>query len=249
MRSLIFAVAFLTTLPANAWTTNSDNEWTSGWGQGVTEAQVTNGDNNRIDVICRDAESGDSYITFTIDGGGPNSGDVFVSFDQSTPRRIHVDDDGKVSSAAGPVFSHVIHQLRVSKTVNVRFSDGRDSSFTLKGSGKVLEDCPVSPDSLTITGEYEAHFGYMTVKESRPNEYLVWLGIGHGSCGGQVLIENKTTVLKNQQLAYSRVENGSTCLTTISFAYNSANVRDSCITPEDDDATTCAILGDYRKTN
>ncbi len=249
MRRVIFAVVFFTSVSANAWSDLSDKEWTSGWGQGISEARVTNGKNNAVDVVCRDAESGDSWISVTIDGGGPNSGDVFVTFDKESPRRIHFDDDGRLSSASSPAFSELINGLRLSKTFNIRFADGRESRFTLKGSGKALEDCPVTLNAITITGEYEADFGYMTVKESRPNKYQVWLGIGHGSCGGEVLIENRTAALKNQQFVFSRPENGGTCLTTISFASNSARVHDTCINPEDEDGSTCALLGNYQKTN
>ncbi|WP_143742017.1 hypothetical protein [Thiorhodovibrio frisius] len=107
--------------------------------------------------------------------------------------------------------------------------------------------CSQSIAANTIEGEYDGEFGYLTVEELQPNRYQVWLGIGTGSCGGEVLIDNKTTTLESRQLIYARSEGKNTCFTTIKFANNSADVRDSCIKTEDEENSTCAMMGNYQK--
>jgi len=59
-----------------AWTTDtSDDIWRSGWGQGVSESEVTHGSGNKIYVACHEPVSwGGSSISISLGGKEfPNS--------------------------------------------------------------------------------------------------------------------------------------------------------------------------------
>lgn len=103
--------------------------------------------------------------------------------------------------------------------------------------------------SAPIEGEYdgEAH-GYMTVKQgSRPSFLKVWLGVGSGSCGGETLVNNKESLLKDNSLSFKWKYKKQSCTTTITFEDGGANVSDSCISPESEEGSTCAMMGEYVK--
>ncbi|MBK8168679.1 MAG: hypothetical protein IPK64_22250 [bacterium] len=103
--------------------------------------------------------------------------------------------------------------------------------------------------STPIEGEYDGEFnGYLTVKHgARPNYYKVWLGVGTGSCGGETLVNNKESLLEGNRLSFNWKQKKRSCTTVITFSDGSANVSDSCISPESEDHSTCAMMGEYRK--
>lgn len=100
-----------------------------------------------------------------------------------------------------------------------------------------------------IEGEYrcnECH-GYLTIKKAKADLYWVWLGVGSGSCGGDVFLDKKLRLANPKQFRVERRDKGKTCTTTLSLKGVSINVSDSCISPEDEASTTCGITGSYTK--
>lgn len=104
---------------------------------------------------------------------------------------------------------------------------------------------------MEVLGEYsgEASHGYLTVKATaKPERYLVWLGIGSGSCGGVVLIQNEEGTLRDNRMQFTHHIGGKSCITTIEFGANVADVSDSCISEESEANSTCAVMGRYNRT-
>jgi hypothetical protein len=131
---------------AVAWTTEtSDDKWRSGWGQGVSEAEVTQGSGNKIYVACEDGSGGDSSVSFELVGDGPKSGsEVLLIFDKGKPESISVDKLGRIVSdsyASASSFEYVIAKLKKHLSVYVRYPDGREATFTLKGAAAAIGQC------------------------------------------------------------------------------------------------------------
>lgn len=101
----------------------------------------------------------------------------------------------------------------------------------------------------TLEGEYlcnDCH-GYLTIKANKPGDYNVKLVVGGGSCGGEVFVQNDHVQTKNSKLILAWKNKQKICKTEISIDRGRANVSDSCIRSEDEDSSTCAVLGDYTK--
>lgn len=62
-----------------------------------------------------------------------------------------------------------------------------------------------------------------------------------------MFLDQKLHPANPEQFQIKRREKGKTCITTMSLSGKNANVRDSCILPEDEASTTCAIMGSYTK--
>lgn len=143
------SAAFLSCSSAFAWTSEtSDDRWRSGWGQGIAEAQVTNGSGNSIYVACHSyPEYPDSLssVTFTLAGRGAQSGnEVLLAFDGQKPEAYYVDNHGTIepdSRATEGQFVAIIAGLKGHDSVYVRFNDGRESTFSLKGSSDAIGSC------------------------------------------------------------------------------------------------------------
>lgn len=152
MRPAILAasLALAAPFPASAWNGTSDQQWRSGWGQGVSEAQVTKGSGNEIYVTCTEyaEDIASTQVSFSLAGSPPPPGsEVIMVFDNSRPVAYGVDNTGAVSSACRACvddFVGLIDRLKSHKSVYVRFADGREADFTLKGSSAAIGDC--SPD-------------------------------------------------------------------------------------------------------
>lgn len=100
-----------------------------------------------------------------------------------------------------------------------------------------------------LEGEYvcdECH-GYLTIKEDKPGDYKVKLVVDGGSCEGEVFVQNDHVKTKNSKLLLAWKNKQKICKTEISIDHGRANVSDSCIKSEDEDSSTCAVLGDYTK--
>lgn len=124
----------------------SDEEWRSGWGQGVSEAEITNGSGNKIYVACtEDDYMGGSKIHLSLSGDSAKGrSEVMFAFDDKKPIFINVDEDGHVASdcrVCAANFTYLVDELKTRNSVLVRFSDGRESSFSLHGSAKSIGDC------------------------------------------------------------------------------------------------------------
>jgi hypothetical protein len=100
-----------------------------------------------------------------------------------------------------------------------------------------------------LEGEYlcnDCH-GYLTIKANKPGDYKVKLVVAGGSCGGEVFVENDHVQTKNRKMILAWKNKQKICKTEISVDDGRANVSDSCIRSEDEDSSTCAVLGDYIK--
>ncbi|PTQ92600.1 hypothetical protein C8R30_12223 [Nitrosomonas nitrosa] len=144
-------LAFLFASNLFAWSTEtSDDIWRSGWGQGVSEAEVTRGSGNKIYVACLSGREWPldmgSSISFMLAGDGPKpNSELLIIFDKKHPESFSVDKHGKITSdcrACAANFDYLIEQLKKHSSIYVRFSDGRESTFTLKGSAKAIGECP-----------------------------------------------------------------------------------------------------------
>lgn len=147
MHLLLGAVTILFASSIFAWSTEtSDNFWRNGWGQGVAEAEVTHGSGNKIYVACESGSGYGSSIHFMLAGNNPKpNSEILIIFDKKHPESFSVDKNGKITSecrACAANFDYLIEQLKKHSSVYIRFSDGRESTFTLKGSAKAIGDCP-----------------------------------------------------------------------------------------------------------
>lgn len=144
-RVFIFLSCLLTCGSAFSWaTTTSDKVWRSGWGHGVAEAEVTYGSGNTIYVACNDGSNFDSSIDFTLAGDGPKGNQVLFIFDGGQPETVQVGKYGTVASdsyAGDATFRHLLKQFKAHKQVYVRFTDGREATFTLNGASKAIGNC------------------------------------------------------------------------------------------------------------
>ena len=145
MRFVILALGLVGSSYASAWSTEtSDKVWRSGWGQGVAEAQVTHGSGNEIYVACEDGSGRDSSISFMLAGDGPKSGEILMILDKGDPESIQVNSDGDIVSdnhVSDSTFLYVLDKFKRHNSVYIRFPDGRESTFTLKGATKAIGDC------------------------------------------------------------------------------------------------------------
>ncbi len=145
MRLLILIPLLFGTPSAFAWSSaTSDDVWRSGWGQGTAEAQVTHGSGNEIYVACEDGSGFSSSISFSLAGSGPKGSEVLIIFDNGKPESISVGRDGRVisdSRAGDSTFRYVLANFKNHRKVYIRFSDGRESTFTLNGAAKAIGNC------------------------------------------------------------------------------------------------------------
>ena len=147
MHLLLGFLAFLLASNLFAWSTEtSDNKWRSGWGQGVAEAEVTHGSGNKIYVACDSGSGYGSSIHLMLAGNSPKpNSEVLIIFDKKHPESFSVSKNGEITSecrACAANFDYLIENLKKYSIVYVRFSDGRESTFTLKGSAKAIGNCP-----------------------------------------------------------------------------------------------------------
>jgi hypothetical protein len=89
--------------------------------------------------------------------------------------------------------------------------------------------------------------GYLTVKPTKPNTYKVRLVVGGGSCGGEVFAKTDAVQAVGNTLTLPWRLKNKTCKTKVVVQGARAFVSDSCIQPEEEESSTCAVLGDYTK--
>jgi hypothetical protein len=129
--------------------------------------------------------------------------------------------------------------MRVSSFVQLTFG-ALVVSAAASGSAQV--------QSPQIVGEYlcdECH-GFLRVEPASSSRAKIWLGVGGGSCGGEVLVKDAFVRL-GASVTVARTENRKRCVTSIRFEKDSAFVSDSCIPPESEESSTCDIMGEYSK--
>jgi len=145
---MTFAVIMISLIShhVHSWTSNTSDEiWRSGWGQGWAEAQVTHGSGNEIYVACENGSGQPSSVSFQLAGKPPRiDSEVILVFDKEKPEGFSVGANGRIVAdcrACEANFSYVLGKLKSHSSIYVRFSDGRESTFTLKGAKKAIGDC------------------------------------------------------------------------------------------------------------
>jgi hypothetical protein len=100
-----------------------------------------------------------------------------------------------------------------------------------------------------LEGEYlcDSCHGYLTVKATKSSAYKVWLGVGGGSCGGMEYAKSDAARPVGNTITLPWKLKNKVCKTKITFDGDHAVVSDSCVQPEEEEASTCAVLGDYTK--
>ncbi len=125
----------------------SDDEWASGWGQGIAEAIIRKGPGNQIYVTCDQGAGQDATkISFTLMGQQPSGGTILLTFDGEDPKEYSIWDGGIPSNcrACASNYQAVIDKMKRHSTVHVRFENGLSARFTLKGSKEAIGEC--TPD-------------------------------------------------------------------------------------------------------
>lgn len=136
----LFAVA---SVPALA---QQYGDWRTGFGMGVFEFSVQNGPGNEFTISCNGrahADGPEGEISISIRDKGP-----------SNPNGIKVVLDAEEFTGAlttncqscASNFRALVQKLPRAKSMLVQFSDGRSSSFSLRGVGQALRagECPAA---------------------------------------------------------------------------------------------------------
>ena len=108
---------------------------------------------------------------------------------------------------------------------------------------------PTSHGAPNLAGEYlcDDCQGYLTIKANQDATYRVVLQVGGGSCGGLVYAKNDVAVYSKDKFTLKWKLKGKTCKTEVLIDGTNASVSDSCVKPEEEEGSTCAVLGDYTK--
>jgi hypothetical protein len=142
---------------------------------------------------------------------------------------------------------------RIDRLREASNSSSPASAMTMGGLTPITKPKLISEpaSSTSIEGEYNGEFhGNLTVRHSaRPNYYTVWLGVGAGSCGGETLVDNKEGLLEGNRIYFNWQQKQRPCTTVITFGDSSANVSDSCISLQSEENSTCAMMGEYQKSD
>jgi hypothetical protein len=120
-----------------------DDQWQSGFGQGVCESIITSGSGNEIYVACDCGSNQPSSISFQLTGRDPIGDNVFLSFDNQDAESIWI-SDGSIGSdcrACASTFNYVIDKLKKHSRVRVMYQNGDAATFSLKGSAEAIGEC------------------------------------------------------------------------------------------------------------
>jgi len=120
-----------------AWTIEtSDDVWRSGWGQGVSESEVTYGSGNRIYVACHEPLSwGGSSISISLGGMEFPNSELLIRFDNGKLESFHTDKRGYIESdsrVGDAQFHYLIDHFKKHKKVYIRAPNGYQSTFQQK---------------------------------------------------------------------------------------------------------------------
>jgi hypothetical protein len=113
----------------------------------------------------------------------------------------------------------------------------------------VLHTAGYSYATPNLEGEYlcDNCHGYLTLKAVRANTYKVWLGVGGGSCGGEVFAKSDAARSVQNTITLTWKLKNKVCKTTVSVQEKRAFVSDNCVEPDEEEDSTCAVLGSYTK--
>lgn len=140
---LPITVTMMTAIGAHAF--GNDREWQAGGGQGVDEAIITSGADNRILVSCdNDPNTEYSNISFTIGGDTPKGKTLIMTFDGADPEQVQVQQPGTITSnchACASWFNTITDKLKRHNRVHVMTESGDGANFTLKGAAAAIGNC------------------------------------------------------------------------------------------------------------
>lgn len=141
----VFLLLAISSFGAPALSFGTDDQWQSGWGQGVSEAIITHGPGNQIYVTCNDGGNPFSKtgISFMLGGRAPTGEYVTLTFDDNDPENIWI-NDGEITSdcrACAGNYEYVIEKFKTHSSVHVLFENGDSARFTLKGSSSAITSC------------------------------------------------------------------------------------------------------------
>jgi hypothetical protein len=135
-------ILFLLSSSAFAFDKHED-VWGKAEGQGVCEAMVTQGYDNEILVSCDCGSGFVDEISFTLKKDLSKNFNIRMTFDGS--------DSVSVPSRNGNIvadtpqgkanFKKVLGLFKKHKNVKVEYPNGRQATFTLKGSSSALKGC------------------------------------------------------------------------------------------------------------
>jgi hypothetical protein len=139
---IIKIILFLLPLSAVASDKHED-AWGKASGQGVCEAMVTQGYENKIHVSCDCGSGFANEISVALKKPPSKNFNILMTFDDlppiSVPSRkgdiVADTPEGKAN------FKKVLRLFKKHKKVKVEYPNGREATFTLKGSGTALKDC------------------------------------------------------------------------------------------------------------
>jgi hypothetical protein len=139
---IVMTILFLLSSSAFAWEKHED-AWGKARGQGVCEAMVTQGFENKIHVSCDCGSGFANEINITLKKTLPKNFNILMTFDDSVPISV---PSGKGNIVADTPkgkanFKKVLRLFQKHKSVKVEYPDGREATFTLKGSSAALKGC------------------------------------------------------------------------------------------------------------
>lgn len=131
--------------------------WGAEFGQGIVEAGVGDGKGSELRLVCNISglDTIASRLTFgpqsQVPAFAPAGSTVEFLFDgqHSAPIVLNAHDSLVVENNAVSIgtFKFIVGRLKKHNSLIVRFPSGRELNFPLKGSGKVIGDCPPRPST------------------------------------------------------------------------------------------------------
>ena len=125
-------------LPVMAQASGSQDTWTRGWGQGVSEFVIKGKGQSQLSLSCEDYGSQPARVIFTDASGYQVSIDEDKSLQVSIDGGALIDISESESRAGGNNLALAWTQLRNGKQVSVTGGGVKSATFTLAGAAKVL---------------------------------------------------------------------------------------------------------------
>lgn len=136
--SLSILVLASSLLPIMALASGSQDTWTRGWGQGVSEFVIKGKGQSQLSLSCEDYGSQPATVIFTDANGHQVSMDEDKSLQVSIDGGALIDISESGSRVGGNNLALAWAQLRNGKQVSVTGDGVKPATFTLSGATKVL---------------------------------------------------------------------------------------------------------------
>ncbi len=140
MKNLSLSILVLagSLLPVMAKASGSQDTWTRGWGQGVSEFIIKGKGQSQLSLSCEDYGSQPATVIFTDASGHQVSMDEDKSLQVSIDGGALIDISESGSRVGGNNLALAWAQLRKGKQVSVTGDGVKPATFTLSGATKVL---------------------------------------------------------------------------------------------------------------